>query len=66
MTFTLTINCDNAAFWADDSDKPEQDAYYEVARILHDAAKHIENGCAGRRLCDINGNHVGSFKFDEP
>ena len=57
MTFTLTIQCDNAAF----EDVPA----IEVARILHQFAARLEYApppferCNGAVLRDINGNTVG-------
>ncbi len=57
--FTLTIECDNAAF--------EDDAGAEVARILRDAADDLdgdmmaETGSANLR--DINGNIVGRWIY---
>jgi len=53
MKATITVQMDNAAF----SDEPAS----ELARILRDLAKHIENGDDHRRLMDFNGNHVGEF-----
>jgi hypothetical protein len=61
-TFTLTIDCDNAAF--------EADPNAEVARILGDLS-----GFIGRKVCfltdhpeigslrDVNGNGVGSWQY---
>jgi hypothetical protein len=62
--FTLSIKTVNAAFH-DGSDDSEQAARQEVARILRDVAKHVENGSDGRRLCDSNGNSVGEFNFQD-
>jgi hypothetical protein len=58
MKFRLQVAMDNAAF----------EDQGELPRILHDLARHYESvdpGCeqlhgASRRLCDINGNHVGN------
>lgn len=56
MTVTIKINCDNAAFYEQDSD--------EVARILRETADGIELlGLGEKKLLDINGNHVGDLKL---
>ena len=60
-TFTLTLTTENAAFCDDENPTSDDAAKAEIARILRDAAKHIENGSDGRRLQDSNGNHVGRF-----
>ncbi len=57
MKATIKIQMDNAAF----SDDP----LAELARILKDLSKHIEQGCDGRRLMDSNGNHVGEFSIQD-
>jgi hypothetical protein len=58
MQIILSIKADNAAF----TDDPGA----EVARILRDAAKHIErDGPHFRRLMDSNGNKVGEMDFTE-
>jgi hypothetical protein len=61
-TFTLTIECDNAAFDANRN--------AEIARILGDLSDFIE-----RKVCfltdlgeygslrDVNGNRVGSWRY---
>ncbi len=51
--FTLTIDCDNAAF----EEQPAQ----ELARILRDVAARIERGTDCGTVHDINGNTVGRF-----
>ncbi len=57
MEFKLEIDCDNAAF--------EGDALLdEVTRILCVVAKHVHEGNLEGKVRDINGNRVGSFKFD--
>jgi hypothetical protein len=60
-TFTLTITTENAAFHDDESPTSDDAAKAEIARILRDAAKHVENGSDGRTLHDSNGNRVGRF-----
>lgn len=52
MKFTLTIDCDNAAF--------DDDAQYEIERILRVVANNLskEHGLT-QTLFDINGNKVG-------
>ncbi len=58
MKLTLTISMDNAAF-ADDGNYGRT----EAARILRDAAKHVEVGDLSRVLMDSNGNNVGQIKI---
>lgn len=64
--FTLTIKTGNAAF-RDDSAADEDYADHtdaamrECARILREAAKHLENGADHRNLIDANGNKVGVY-----
>jgi len=61
MTFTLKVDCDNAAF--------EDDPAPELARILREVADGIESGeprFAGwqgwfQTIHDVNGNDVGRF-----
>lgn len=68
MTFTLTIECDNAAFCADAPDDPEAGAVEcgrEVARILIKAAQAVEAGNSGLALVDSNGNRVGICGFND-
>jgi hypothetical protein len=55
MTFTLTIDCDNAAF------SPEP--FSEVQRILTDAAERLGEGIGAGKCRDVNGNTVGEFTF---
>lgn len=59
-TFTLTIDCGNAAF------DPAPD--YELARILRSMADRLEglylDADTTIKLYDINGNHCGTAKFD--
>ena len=54
MKATIKIQMDNAAF---------EDPATELARILRDLAKHVENGDTERRLMDHNGNHIGTFSI---
>jgi hypothetical protein len=58
MQFTVTIDCDNAAF---EDAGPE----FEVARILEKLASNLtEYGpIHAGILADANGNEVGSFAF---
>ena len=40
----------------------------EIARILHDVARRIENGATSNyefKIRDVNGNTIGSFKYTE-
>lgn len=58
--FNLTIfNLSNAAFGDDEHERAQ-----EVARILEEAAENVRAGYEACRLCDANGNTVGSFAFD--
>lgn len=58
MKFSLEINCDNDAF------APDPGA--EVARILRRAAKRIDECPEDERgLQDVNGNHVGQWRFTD-
>lgn len=54
----LSIETGNAAF--EDDNK-----FYEVARILRQAADKVEYGDTEFNLRDINGNHVGNLTFEE-
>lgn len=59
MNFTLSINCDNAAFEEDNQGG-------EVARILREVASQLDAGYTNMpRLMDYNGNTVGSASFQE-
>lgn len=55
-TFTVVIECENAAF--------EDDPHSEVARLLKDAARRFELGADVGPLIDSNGNCVGSFYLE--
>lgn len=57
MIFCLHIDTDNAAF--------EDDRGAEIARILREAAGHVESGTMQRRCHDINGNTVGRYRLKE-
>ena len=69
-SFTLTLRTENAAFRDADCDG-ETDPFHDyaarqqIALILRDAAKHIENGNNNRKLMDSNGNTVGRFDCAE-
>lgn len=57
MTFTLTINMDNAAF--------EGNPGHELKRILERLARRswdIDGRVDGAKLMDVNGNSVGSWE----
>ena len=56
MKFTLTIDCDNAAF------SRHQEA--EVSRILRTVRDKITDGLVSGSLLDYNGNKVGKFEFE--
>jgi hypothetical protein len=53
---TIVINTVNAAF----EDMPE----YEVVRILRELADKLETGRQPDYILDINGNNVGSIKYE--
>ena len=57
MTFSMTIQCDNAAF--------EDAVGVEVARILEAAAKALRQGYEKGRCMDSNGNRVGNWELTE-
>ena len=68
MKFQLNINCNNAAFRYGRADSDADPRHGMVARsqlalILRDAARHVENGDTIRNLMDVNGHTVGSFKL---
>lgn len=58
MTFTFTLNCDNAAFEGDDGRQ-------EIARIMREAAKRIEYGGTVGPCFDANGNRVGYWEIEQ-
>lgn len=58
MKFKLEINCDNAAFGDDATER-----YSEIARILKVVAQDMEDGHSAVVLRDINGNKVGTAEF---
>lgn len=53
MEFTLTFDCDNDAFADDPSD--------EIARILDNVARRVNDGARDGKIMDVNGNTVGNF-----
>lgn len=54
--FILTLSVENAAF--------DDGMATEIARILHDLADRIAYGGTPEcKLCDVNGNIVGSARF---
>ena len=56
MRFTVTIECDNAAF--------EDDLTCEVARLLRAVARRVEkDGENAGGLADSNGNPCGNYQF---
>ncbi len=56
MKLRLTIEAASAAF--------DDGAELEMARILRQAAKRIEDGALDGRLSDYNGNRVGEFAIE--
>lgn len=73
MQFTLTINCDGAAFTrvTNDDDNGMSDAAPEVARLLHKLGDRLQRTTVpvvdGDEwpLLDINGAIVGTASFSE-
>ena len=63
--FTLAIKCEGAAFDDDETGAvTHESAAPELARILRDVARRIEDGDSFdtfRNCRDINGNIVGTF-----
>lgn len=57
MKFTLTIDCDNAAF--------EDGLEFEVPRILEIATHKVRSGETEFSLRDLNGNTCGAARFEE-
>lgn len=58
MDFTLTINCNNAAF-------QDGDLHEELSRILQDIASRVSSGRSKGSAVDINGNTVGTFEIKD-
>ena len=54
--FTLSIKTENYAFNAFTNDES-----HEIARILKDLARQVENGKECGVIIDINGNKVGNW-----
>lgn len=62
--FTLSIKCSGFAFDDETGAVTHESAAPELARILRDVARRIEDGDSFdtfRNCCDINGNVVGKF-----
>lgn len=62
MRFTLSFDCNNAAFGEDETERA-----WEVCRILQKAARTIEEiGLEDGpvTILDANGNRVGMFEFE--
>ena len=58
MKFTLTINCDHAAF--------EDDATEEICAILQRVSGQLRRTDApSSPVLDTNGNLTGNWRFDE-
>ena len=60
MKFTLTIECDNAAFTPGDDARGD-----EVARILTTVSQQVADGYIRGQMYDVNGNTVGVYQFFE-
>lgn len=54
--FKLEIECENDAFMRND--------IAELARILGETLKALENGRTSGALFDVNGNRVGDFAMN--
>jgi hypothetical protein len=63
MKFVVEIDCDNAAFEAEEGDDVGRAT--EVARILEVAADKVRNMYESVTLYDINGNNVGLAAFTD-
>ena len=62
--FTLSIKCSGFAFDDETGAVTHESAAPELARIIHDVARRIEDGDSFdtfRNCRDINGNIVGTF-----
>lgn len=55
-SFTATINSLGNSAFGDDREA-------EVARLLREVAKRVEDGAESGTIKDINGNTVGEFSF---
>jgi hypothetical protein len=66
MRFTLTFECESAAFDAIDPEASEtahqNERNTETARILRYVAERVEHNTTGP-VRDVNGNTVGSYGF---
>lgn len=62
MRFTLTIDCDNAAFCDEDGDWDKHAAAAQIARILVSTADNVRWSDRGTCL-DANGNTVGKWAW---
>ena len=62
MRFTLTIDCDNAAFG-----EMLHERAAEIRRILNDVSERLASDeyTISGKLRDVNGNTVGRFWFEE-
>ena len=60
--FKLEIFTGGAAF-RDENDNLDETGY-EVSRLLRIVADNINNGRSEGNLFDINGNRVGSWRYD--
>lgn len=60
--FRMEIFTGGAAF-RDEYGNPDATGY-EVSRLLKDVAEKVKHGYASGNLIDINGNRVGSWKYD--
>jgi hypothetical protein len=60
MTFTCTIDCDNAAFG-----ETEDARAMELGQILRRVIGKVENGHDSAAAYDTNGNRVGSYTITD-
>lgn len=58
MQFTVTINCDNAAF--------AEDLEAAVAKVLRHCANRVgEHSTLSQAIYDRNGNRIGAMRFTD-
>lgn len=61
MDFQMSINLDNAAFRDDEEHLDPTD----LARLLRQVAKRVEDGWNVGTCLDVNGNKVGRWEISE-
>lgn len=58
--FSIHFEVENAAFYDEDKHAPAT----EVAQILEEVARKVENGYTGGKVQDMNGNTIGEWFFE--